>query len=133
MEQISRCIWIKSIFKRIAKLALSFNEEARVKLAYASYISLEIGGTGKGAFRKMFSRFLKKAAYLLHDDRLNLLSKEYLVLASLWSELANLLHEGSHDPIKGLFSGNEANERLTNEIYREGNSGTINKIKRDNG
>jgi len=96
-----------------------FNEEARVKLAYASYISLEIGGTGKGAFRKMFSRFLKKAAYLLHDDRLKLLSKEYLDLASLWSELANLLHEGSHDPTKGLFSGNETNERLTNEIYEK--------------
>ncbi|WP_340084546.1 BtrH N-terminal domain-containing protein [Siminovitchia sp. FSL H7-0308] len=108
---------LKAFLRAVPNWPYLFQEEDRRKLAYASYVSLEIGGTGKGAFRKMFSRFLKKAAHSIHDEALREVAKDYLQLATLWSELATLLFEGSEDPNSGIFSGSRENETLTEEIY----------------
>lgn len=118
---------LKSFLRESPNWQYLFNKEERSKLAYASYISLEIAGTGKGAFRKMFSRFLKTAANYLNNDLLRDLSKEYLTLSTMWSELAALLDEGSRHPDQGIFSGSSSNEKFTKAIY-EKEKNAINKL-----
>jgi hypothetical protein len=94
------------------------NEEARKENAYSAYISLEIGGTGKGAFRRMYARFLREAAEILDDARFETLSKDYFALSRQWTELALLLLAGSEDANGGIFSGDPAHEKLTQEILQ---------------
>lgn len=110
---------LRAFLKEAPDWKYLLREEDRMKLAYASYISLEIGGTGKGAFRTMYSRFLKIAAIELENYDLFKLSKEYLSLSRLWSEFALLLEEGSQDYDRGIFSGSLSNEKLAQNIYKK--------------
>jgi hypothetical protein len=56
--------------KEILKWPQTFkNKELRMNL-FSLYIYIEIGGTGGGCFRYMYSRFLKEASKLLADKTL---------------------------------------------------------------
>jgi hypothetical protein len=85
--------------------------------ARASYVSLEVGGTGRGAFRRMYGRFLREAAEIVGEPDLLTLADDYLGLARRWSELAALLRDASVDPGRGLFDGDPAREALTRELW----------------
>lgn len=86
--------------------------------AYSTYVALEIGGSGKGAFRRMYARFLKEASEVLGEPELGALSEVYLELARRWSAVAELLRESSEDSERGLFSDDPNNETLTRELLR---------------
>jgi hypothetical protein len=76
-----------------SKLPISVNE---LKLAlFLQYIDLEIAGTGGGNFRRVYSRFLKEAATLLHNKELESASEKMADSAELWSEIANLILKSS--------------------------------------
>ncbi|HZT32148.1 MAG TPA: BtrH N-terminal domain-containing protein [Bryobacteraceae bacterium] len=54
----------------------------------ATFLSIEISGTGGGAFRSMYAAFLAEAAAVLDDPSLELVSGQFRQVAGLWSELA---------------------------------------------
>lgn len=110
---------LKYFLKESPNWIYLLDEGDRMQLAYASYISLEIGGTGRGAFRTMFSRFLNIAARELNNSALDLLSRDYLDISKLWSEYALLLYEGSQHCKRGIFSGKSSNEKLAEEIFEK--------------
>jgi hypothetical protein len=92
-------------------------ERLRVQ-AYSTYVALEIGGSGKGAFRRMYARFLREAAAILGEPELGALAEAYVELARRWSALAELLRQASEDPERGLFSGDTAHDVLTRDLWR---------------
>lgn len=85
--------------------------------AYSTYVALEIGGSGKGAFRRMYARFLREASGILGEPELGALAESYLELARRWSALAALLHQASGDPTGGLFSGDAAHDALVHALW----------------
>jgi hypothetical protein len=109
---------LRSFLREIPNWSYLMNAEKRKKLAFSTYIALEIGGTGKSAFRKMFSRFLKQAGNILSEPGLIQVSNEYKEISLLWTELAERIRQGSLDPNGGIFSGALDNEQLTDEIYK---------------
>lgn len=86
--------------------------------AYATYVSLETGGSGRGAFRRMYARFLREASVVLGEPRLSSLAETYFDLARRWSALAGLLRASSDDPTGGLFSGDPDHDEFTRELWR---------------
>ncbi|MGQ4667175.1 BtrH N-terminal domain-containing protein [Metabacillus halosaccharovorans] len=109
---------MRSFLREVPNWPYLMNEEKRKKLAFSSYIALEIGGTGKSAFRRMFSRFLKQAGHILDEPQLINVGEQYREISLLWTELAERIRVGSIDPNEGIFSGSPDNEQLTDEIYK---------------
>jgi hypothetical protein len=57
------------------------------------YIFIEIGGTGGGCFRYMYSRFLKESARITRDNRLSKLAKSFERSGDMFSEIGLLFKE----------------------------------------
>jgi hypothetical protein len=60
---------------------------------FSLYIFIEIGGTGGGCFRYMYSRFLKESAEILKDDRLMISSEKMEKSGKLFSEIGMMFKE----------------------------------------
>jgi len=62
------------------------------------------GGTGGGAFRYMFSRFLREAAEITGDARLNQSASEFQRIGDRWQEIAGIFKRGweAADPVAVL-------------------------------
>ncbi len=64
---------------------------------FSIYIFIEIGGTGGGCFRKMYSRFLKEANGITGNDRLVEASKKLEGSGRKFSEIALLFKKAEKD------------------------------------
>jgi hypothetical protein len=70
------------------------------------YIYVEIGGTGGGSFRYMYTRFLKEAAQITGNDQLNAIANKIYQSGSMLSEVANLFKDVQH--MQGIQANIEA-------------------------
>jgi len=68
------------------------DKELRMNL-FSIYIFVEIGGTGGGCFRYMYSRFLKEAASLISNNALKKASMMIFESGKLFTELALLFKD----------------------------------------
>jgi hypothetical protein len=66
--------------------------ELRMNL-FTLYIFIEIGGTGGGCFRYMYSRFLKEAAEITGNNLLDEASAKMYKSGEMFSEIGNLFKE----------------------------------------
>jgi hypothetical protein len=119
---------LKAFLREVPNWQFVMSKEQLRKVAHAVYVALEVAGNGKGAFRRMYARFLKESAIQLQQEELHVIAEQYVQLANWWSELAARLKEGSLDPDKGIFSGDAENERFTAAIYRAEES-AIHRLK----
>ncbi|MBC7249193.1 MAG: BtrH N-terminal domain-containing protein [Anaerolineae bacterium] len=75
---------------------------------FNSYIFISpVGGTGGGLFRYMFSRFLREAAEIMADPRLNESADEFQRIGDVWEELGEWFRQISEmdDPAPRLGEG----------------------------
>jgi hypothetical protein len=68
------------------------NHDLRMNL-FTLYIFIEIGGTGGGCFRYMYSRFLHEAAGLTKNEALDSSSQIFQQSGTLFSEIGNLFKD----------------------------------------
>lgn len=66
--------------------------ELRMNL-FSIYIFIEIGGTGGGCFRYMYSRFLKESAKITRDNRLSKSAEGFERAGDMFSEIGLLFKE----------------------------------------
>jgi len=91
-------IGVKGI-RKAAERALKWpglmdEEELRFTL-FNAYIFIDAtGGTGGGLFRYMFSRFLREAAEITGDPRLNESADEFQHIGDRWQEVAEIFKRG---------------------------------------
>lgn len=63
-----------------------------LKLAlFLIYTFMETAGTGGGMFRRIYSRFLKEASTIMHDENLKKTGELMMQSADEWTKIANLL------------------------------------------
>jgi Domain of unknown function (DUF4872)/Butirosin biosynthesis protein H, N-terminal len=79
--------------KMLQKWSKMFSEyELRMNL-FSLYIFIEIGGTGGGCFRYMYSRFLKEAADITKNKELKITSQHIYESGTLFTEVGLLFKE----------------------------------------
>jgi hypothetical protein len=111
---------IKTASKRAAEWPGSFDVDQLRMALFNVYIYTEIGGTGGGLFRLMYSRFLSQAADLTGDARLKDAAEDFQQIGEKWTKLVTPLKEALEDPnpaglvlplVKGLnvIAGLESN------------------------
>ncbi|HVQ00848.1 MAG TPA: BtrH N-terminal domain-containing protein [Candidatus Thermoplasmatota archaeon] len=84
---------IRKTAKMIQKWPSMFSDrELRMNL-FTLYIFIEIGGTGGGCFRFMYSRFLREAADIIKNTALDLSSKIFQKSGTLFSEIGILFKD----------------------------------------
>jgi len=84
---------IRHTAKEILKWPEMFNDyDLRMNL-FSIYIFVEVGGSGGGNFRYMYSRFLKEAAGLVKNNRLLPAAEKLQRSGELFSEIAFLFQE----------------------------------------
>jgi hypothetical protein len=89
---------IKRTADEIGKWKNIFNErELRLNL-FTLYIFIEIGGTGGGSFRYMYSRFLKEAAKITGNDKLLEGSKLVNNSGEIFTEIGSLFEDAEKAP-----------------------------------
>ena len=82
--------------ERLPKWSGLFNDfQLRVNL-FNLYVFIEIGGTGGGAFRAMYARFLDEAALLVRKPALNEAAQAFRESARRFSEIALLFRDAAH-------------------------------------
>lgn len=66
----------------------------------ATYRYIELAGTGGGAFRPMYGRFLREAGALLEDSEMEEFAGEYDQIARLWTRVAVEIRDagGAREP-----------------------------------
>ncbi len=62
-----------------------------------------IGGSGGGAFRYMYSRFLRETAVLTADPRFNNCADEFQHIGDAWEAIANRFRELSETAVPGKY------------------------------
>jgi len=81
---------IRHASKKLLKWPQMFDDhELRMNL-FMIYVSIEIGGTGGGCFRYMYSRFLEESAGIAKDDRLMKPAAQFRKAGEMFSEIAAL-------------------------------------------
>jgi hypothetical protein len=80
-------------------------EEIRLALFNVYIFISPVGGTGGGAFRVMFSRFLREAAALTGDDRLTESAEIFKQIGDDWEALADWSKQVSELPDPGVRLG----------------------------
>ena len=101
---------IRKTAKEIQNWPSQFSDfDLRMNL-FTIYIFIEIGGTGGGCFRYMYSRFLKEAADLTGNDRLNEASVMMNESGQLFTAVGLLFENIEDDDIE--LKINEAQELL---------------------
>jgi len=90
---------IRYAAKEILRWGERFAEHDLRMNLFNLYVFIEIGGTGGGCFRYMYSRFLKEAAAITGDDRLLALAADMQHAGEILSEIGLLFKdpETAHD------------------------------------
>jgi hypothetical protein len=71
-----------------------FSEENFKRATFNAYIMIdEKGGTGGGAFRRMYGNYLRECATLTGLEALDSIGKEYVTLSEWWDDVADKLFE----------------------------------------
>lgn len=84
---------IRHAAKEIKRWPAIFNDyDLRMNL-FSIFIFFEIGGTGGGCFRYMYSRFLKEAAKITRNDKLLESSKKIRNAGEMYTEIGLLFEE----------------------------------------
>ena len=95
-------IGIKGIRKTAARIPLwpevMDEKELRWTLFNAYIFISPVGGSGGGAFRYMFSRFLEETAGITGDPRLNDSAADFQHIGDRWQEIADRFKEASESP-----------------------------------
>lgn len=97
-------------------------EELRRNLAMAAFM-LEKAGTGGGAFRNMFSRFLDESADILDAALLRQAAATYRSLSFKWREIARLMDLAAADPAAGILASGPEMLQLTNALAEQEEQG----------
>ena len=82
---------IRTAATRVRQWPEQFDESALRAALFNVYVYTEIGGTGGGLFRYMYSRFLKEVAVLTDDPRLSEAGQAVHDCAEQWRALAQPL------------------------------------------
>jgi len=91
---------IRTAATHIRQWPAQFDEPTLRAALFNVYIFIEIGGTGGGLFRYLYSRFLAEAAELTNDPHLREVSRQIHECAEQWRALAQ--------PLKQAFEINDA-------------------------
>ena len=108
--------------KEILKWPKMFDDEALRLNLFTLYIFIEIGGTGGGCFRYMYSRFLKEASKITGSSDLVEASKRMMESGKKFSEIGLLFNDPEridHIEEKIKIAANKFNELadLEEEIF----------------
>jgi len=77
----------------------SMDADALKWALFNSYIFISpVGGSGGGNFRYMFTRFLREAAVLADNPRLDAAAADFAAVADAWAELGEWFHATSELP-----------------------------------
>lgn len=79
--------------KEILKWPKIFDDEILMLNLFTIYIFIEIGGTGSGCFRYMYSRFLKEASKITKNNTLVEASKKFYESGKKFSEIGLLFKD----------------------------------------
>jgi hypothetical protein len=89
---------IRHTAKEILKWPDLFNEHDLRMNLFNFYIFIEIGGTGGGCFRYMYSRFLKEASTVTRNPALEAASYTMFRSGEMFSEIGQLFKNAESDP-----------------------------------
>jgi len=118
---VMRCSPIRNLglkgiqhFSRKVREWREFDEQKLKWSSFNAYIMINaIGGTGGGAFRRMYGTFLKECAALLDIGDLERLGSEYITLSEWWDDVADtLLAIGRKDMVARLDEVSESLEHI---------------------
>lgn len=91
------------LFTRSMENWKNWSAEKLKRAALNAFIMIDqIGGTGGGAFRKMYGQFLLEAAHLAAAPALGAVGEQYLFLSDQWDEVGHLffnLYQGEQPDI----------------------------------
>jgi hypothetical protein len=96
---------IRKAARRALKWPDQMDEEALRFALFNAFIFIDAtGGTGGGIFRTMFSRFLREAAEITGDARLNESANAFQHIGDRWQEVAAIFKRGweGEDPVAVL-------------------------------
>jgi hypothetical protein len=96
---------IRKAAKRAFKWPGQMDEDELRLTLFNMFIFIDAtGGTGGGAFRYMFSRFLREAAVITGDARLNQSADSFQHIGDRWQEVAAIFERGweADDPVTVL-------------------------------
>jgi hypothetical protein len=80
-------------------------DELRFALWNAYIFISPVGGTGGGSFRYMLSRFLREAAGIAGDTRLDESADEFQQIGDMWEDLGEWFHQVSDAPEPTVMLG----------------------------
>lgn len=84
--------------KEILKWPEIFNEhELRMNL-FSLYIYIEVGGTGGGCFRYMYSRFLEEAARITGNEKMLVPAGKFRLSGELFSAIGQMFTDAEESP-----------------------------------
>ena len=115
---------IRHTSKELLKWPDLFDEQELLMNLFNLYIFIEVGGTGGGSFRYMYSRFLKESARLTENDKLLGPAEKLQKAGVLFTKVGLLfkdpdLKEGLQDRIKTAGSLYIEIADMEEEAYKE--------------
>jgi len=110
--------------KEILKWPGMFNEKDLRTNLFSLYIFFEIGGTGGGCFRYMYSRFLKEAANICRNKELIFPAEKMYHAGEIYSQIGNLFKDAEllkdlHERIKTASELFSTIAEVEEEAYTE--------------
>ncbi|MFQ6102273.1 MAG: BtrH N-terminal domain-containing protein [Anaerolineae bacterium] len=86
---------IRKAARRALKWPDQMDEDALRLTLFNAYIFIDAeGGSGGGIFRYMFSRFLREAARIIEDPRMDESADEFQRIGDGWQEVAEIFKQG---------------------------------------